>query len=122
MSTKFTEDSLLASQTSGEMAENVGEGMIATIHTEVKVLQAEIMAEFRVTALTMREKIVKELRSTMASLQTTVNVHASKIDALETSQNEVTDRLVELEAQCAALAADNIKLIAAVDVQENRSR
>ena len=122
MSTKFTEDSLLASQTSGEMAENVGEGMIATIHTEVKVLQAEIMAEFRVTALTMREKIVKELRSTMASLQTTVNVHASKIDALETSQNEVTDRLVELEAQCAALAADDIKLIAAVDVQENRSR
>ena len=57
--------------------------MTATIRTKVKELQAEIMAEFRATALTMREEIVKELHSTMASLQTSVNVHTSKIDALE---------------------------------------
>lgn len=47
--------------------------------------------------------------------------HANKIVALETSQNEVKDRLVELEAQCAALAADNVKLRATVDDQENHS-
>ena len=50
-----------------------------------------------------------------------MTVHANKITALETSQNDVPDRLLELEAQCIALAADNAKLKATVDDQENRS-
>lgn len=117
---------LAASQTAEKMAEgaelSIGDEMINTIRTEVKALQAEIMAEFRATALTMREEVVKELRSTLTSLQTTVADHANKISALEDSQNDVTDRLAELETRCASLASDNIKLKAAVDNQENRSR
>ncbi|KAJ8383485.1 hypothetical protein AAFF_G00220020 [Aldrovandia affinis] len=101
---------------------NTGDDVISTIRTEVKALQAEIMAEFRATASAMREEIVKELRSALTLLQTTVSDHADKISSLETSQNEVTDRLAELEAQCASLAADNVMLKAAVDDQENRSR
>ena len=64
------------------------------------------MAEFRTTVTTMREEIVKELCSTMISLQTTMTVHANKITALETSH----------------IAADNAKLKATVDDQENHSR
>lgn len=78
-STKLTDNSLLASQTSDEMAElNAGEEMVTTIHTEVKALQAEIMADFHVTTLTMREEIVKELCSMMTLLQVTVSDHANK--------------------------------------------
>ncbi|KAJ8416268.1 hypothetical protein AAFF_G00382900 [Aldrovandia affinis] len=65
------------------------------------------------------EEIVKELRSTITLLQTTVSDHADKISLLENSQNAVTDRLAELEAQCASLAADNVMLKVAVDDSEN---
>ncbi|CAK6983648.1 Hypothetical predicted protein, partial [Scomber scombrus] len=73
--------------------------MISAIRTEVKALKSEIMDEFRATAQTIREEIVKELRTTMTSLQSTVNDHANKIIALETSQNDVTDRLEEMETR-----------------------
>lgn len=50
----------------------VGE-MISAIRTEVKALKSEIMDEFRATVQTMLEEIVKELCTTMTSIQSTVN-------------------------------------------------
>lgn len=42
-------------------------------------------------------------------------MQTNKIVTLEASQNEVTDRLAQLKTQCVALAADNVKLRAAVE-------
>ncbi|KAJ8371916.1 hypothetical protein AAFF_G00298680 [Aldrovandia affinis] len=61
-------------------------------------------------------------RAFRTQVQQLVQGATDKISSLETSQNVVTDRLAELEAQCASLAADNVVLKAAVDDQENHSR
>ena len=124
--TESTGDLLLADTSPMKLADmaelNIREDVVQTVRAEVKLLQAEIMAEFRATAQSIREDVVKELRSVMSSIQATVADHASAISALETSQGDIADRLEGLERQCVALAADNVQLKAAVDDQENRSR
>ena len=106
--TESTGDLLLADTSPMKLADmaelNIREDVVQTVRAEVKLLQAEIMAEFRATAQSIREDVVKELRSVMSSIQATVADHASAISALETSQGDIADRLEGLERQCVALA------------------
>ena len=119
-----TKDVSLASRgasTASTMATGT-DGMLAAIRAEVKVLQAEIMTEFRATAKTMCAEFVKEVNTSLTSLKETVTEHTTLITGLETSQNDVTTRLELVEEQCAALVQENAKLSAAIEFQQNFSR
>ncbi|KAL6455899.1 hypothetical protein MHYP_G00357500 [Metynnis hypsauchen] len=96
------------STASGELTTAmVKEVLITTIREEISTLRAEFIAE---------------LRSSHASLTTSINSLNSKVRDIETAATDMDERIAELETTCKTMDSENRRLREKVDDLENRSR
>lgn len=93
------------------------------VSSELKMAEiAKLLEEHRQALSAEFKSTISSLESKIDCVQVAVTEHSSKIASLESNANAVDERMLTLEATCAALSDSNAKLLAKVTDLESRSR
>ncbi|KAL7858887.1 hypothetical protein SRHO_G00140340 [Serrasalmus rhombeus] len=97
-------------------------GSTASGELTTALLKDVLIASIREEISTLRVEFIAELRSSHASLTTSINSLSSKVRDIETAATDTDKRIAELETTCETLDSDNRRLREETDDLENRSR
>ncbi|KAI4892383.1 hypothetical protein NFI96_009564, partial [Prochilodus magdalenae] len=86
------------------------------------LLKEMLTTTFREEISTLRAEFIAELRSSHATLTTSINSLSSKVRDIETAATDADRRITELETTCKSLSSANRWLREKMDDLENRSR